>query len=162
MRVRAGTGRDVGPDALLDLALAVGAAGRITRFLVTDHLGEWLLVGHVRAWAARHEEAEVAHLKRALAANDRLDDIGVHEPDRRPFDRPGTVARLAEAQSRPLTTPGKVIVGLDCPHCVAVWASALVGLAWAVLPRGLWRWGTAVLGVAWVTGRLAGSGESGA
>lgn len=132
---------------------------RLTRFVTTDWLGEWTVVGPIKRWAVRDTVAraveedwfrtdfEAARL-RALEEHstedaDRVLAYGVQGP------HPSHRARLAK--------------GLDCPFCVGFWIGALLLLGevatrrWRAL-RGPWTLLLGALGlnyaVAHVSSRL--------
>lgn len=64
-------------------------------------------------------------------------------------DRPGR-ARLARAKLGEL---------LGCPHCVGVWAAALVVATFETAPAAWWRIGVTVAALAGVTSLLAEIGD---
>lgn len=91
------------------LALVAIATARLTRFITTDHLGEWTVTGPLKRWAARRE---------------------VPERLREPLEE-----RLADEIERGLAVDNpppqwgwrsKLVKGLDCPFCVGFWIGAAV------------------------------------
>lgn len=44
----------------LDIALVIGAALRITRFIVYDHLGDWWIVQPIESWARNRRNPDLA------------------------------------------------------------------------------------------------------
>jgi len=115
---------------LIDTALVVLAAARLTRLLTEDHLGRWYFRGPIEAWGDRHEVAA----------------FGDAEAD-------GDVERLAAYdESRPWTWQKRLSEGASCRWCVGFWIGGLVltgdvltrttAFGWA---RPLYRFGLSVL-----------------
>ena len=82
----------------LTYALALLAALRAIRFITTDHLGEWAIVGPAKEWAWKHDAPA------------------------------GTVFFPDAPRPDPMPTPeaywgwrSKLVSGLDCPFCVGFW-----------------------------------------
>lgn len=99
----------------LTYALALLAALRATRFITTDSLGEWTLVGPAKMWAWNHEgdpyEASVA----------------------------ADAYRAGEAVPTPSAASGwrsRLVKGLDCPFCVGFWITGVAVVAAALANRG--------------------------
>lgn len=99
----------------LTYALALLAALRATRFITTDTLGEWTIVGRAKMWAWRHGGtwSEQGEAKDAYLAG---------EPVATPPPSHGWRARLVK--------------GLDCPFCVGFWITALAVIGAALANRG--------------------------
>lgn len=93
---------------LLTFALAVPATLRLTRFITTDWLGEWVIDKPARDWANSHEAPEVAE----------------------GWKSPATVDPENGWRS-------KLVHGLECPFCVGFWLGLLVLITAAVTPRAL-------------------------
>lgn len=100
----------------LTYALALLAALRATRFVTTDTLGEWTIVGRAKMWAWERE---------ALG----------------PFEI--GVARSAYNDGEAVPTPpakngwrSRLVKGLDCPFCVGFWITALAVVGAALANRG--------------------------
>ncbi len=94
--------------------LALLAALRATRFITSDSLGEWWIVGPLKRWAIRHERPESAGLEWYGAEN-----------------------------ASPVPTPpsewgprSKAVKGLDCPFCVGFWITVAAVLLAALADRG--------------------------
>lgn len=87
----------------MNLLLAVLATLRLTRFVTTDWLGEWWLVGPAKTWAKRAERVYIA---------------GPHPP----------LSEMA-LPDNPRSWQGKLVKGLDCPFCVGFWIGAAVLLS---------------------------------
>lgn len=85
------------------------ATARLMRFMTTDTLGEWTVVGPLKMWAWRNEGRTVE--ERAEAAN--LLEEG--EPVPTPPAEYGWRSRLVE--------------GLDCPFCMGFWLGLVVLVA---------------------------------
>lgn len=122
---------------LLDLALALGAALRLTRFIVADDVPGtyWIkepLHDRKHAWQRKHAEIR----KRGQYG---VTEEYVHAPEPR-------WARYLD--------------GLSCPYCISVWMAALV-TATLLLAGGpgdaadWWRYGAGFLALAWLTGHIA-------
>lgn len=105
----------------LTYALALLAALRATRFITSDHLGEWALVGQARRWADRYEHDALAREWRALPS------------PKPPFEH------WARGDDEPVTWQGKLVKGLDCPFCVGFWITGAAVLGAAAANRGARR-----------------------
>lgn len=114
------------------LALVALASARATRFVTTDLLGEWTVVGPLKRWAARREVPS-AELR------EKLED---------------EIERTTEREAPMFNPPpawgwrSKLVKGLDCPFCVGFWVGGAVLLGEVLtgrtrLLRGVW---TFVLG----------------
>ena len=101
-------------ERLAWIGVAALATARLTRFITSDKLGEWLIVGRVKRWAARRE------VPADLAA----------DLERR-FDEEVSQGRAVASPPARWGWRSKLVSGLDCPHCVGFWLGALV---LAVLP----------------------------
>ena len=125
------------------LALVAIATVRLTRFITTDHLGEWTVTGPLKRWAARRE---------------------VPERLREPLEQ-----RLAEEIERGSAVDNpppqwgwrsKLVKGLDCPFCVGFWIGALVLLGevvtrrWRPL-RAVWTFALGALGLNYAVGHVS-------
>ena len=120
------------------------ATARLSRFLTTDKLGDWLIVRPAQAWAIRHEGA--------------------------PPPEPEFVTREGVTLTNP-NYPGqvvdeengwrsKLVAGLECPFCVGFWLGAGVLAADAALPergvaRGVFDLGTRALALNYVVGHTS-------
>ena len=103
----------------LTYALALLAALRATRFVTTDTLGEWTIVGPVKRWAARREAP--ARLRDDL--EERFESEREHaKPTANPPQQWGWRS--------------KMVKGLDCPFCVGFWITALAVVGAALANRG--------------------------
>lgn len=118
-----------------DLILLLGATARMTRFLTTDTLGEWLIARPARAWANRAEKY-AAHLG--------------------PVD-PILLEEDVDTEAGPRS---KAVSGLDCPYCCGAWVS-FAALASYLLARrhratlGLWRLAAGGLTLNYCTAHLS-------
>lgn len=119
----------------LDLALVLGATARLTRFITTDTLGEWVIDRPLRMWANRSERY-AAHLS--------------------PVD-----PVLLEGEVDPEAGPrSKAVSGLECPFCVGTWVG-YAALASYLLARrrpatlGLWRFLAAGLSLNYAVGHIS-------
>lgn len=96
-----------------DLILAVGATLRLTRFVTSDFLGEWTIVGPAKRWAWKRS------------------GVGY---------QPSEIGARVEAVPTPPHWSGwrsKLVKGLDCPFCVGFWIGAVVLVATVVCPKPL-------------------------
>ncbi|UDL16206.1 hypothetical protein SEA_KOZIE_10 [Microbacterium phage Kozie] len=94
----------------LTYVLALLAALRATRFITSDHLGEWWLVGPAKRWAWRRG----THGYSPTEIN----------ADPAPTPDPASGWRA------------KLVSGLDCPFCVGFWITGAAVLAAAAANRG--------------------------
>lgn len=134
------------------LALVAIATARLTRFITTDHLGEWWIVGPLKRWAWRREHQGY------LSAN--CDQEGWYEEQEE--------RRRATIEHDPVPTPptrrgawrSKLVKGLDCPFCVGFWIGALVLLGevathrWRPL-RAVWTFALGALGLNYAVGHVS-------
>ncbi|QCW22576.1 hypothetical protein SEA_PIPERIS_18 [Microbacterium phage Piperis] len=127
---------------LARLGMILLATARATRFITSDMLGEWTLVGPAKRWAARREVP---------------DDIR-DELERR-FER-------EHDRDEPTANPpqkwgwrSKLVKGLDCPFCVGFWIGGVILLGEATIGRSplrpLWRFGIAMLGLNYLVGHIS-------
>lgn len=133
-----------------DNLLAIGAALRLTRFVTQDWLGEWWIVRPLKRWAAPHEAARREEIRRHLAHL---------VPDEEPAEPVRTI--LADYDNgNPLSGPGRLVKGLDCPFCVGFWL-VLGGLSVAAIVarrpalRGPFRLLAGALAANYVTGHIS-------
>lgn len=106
---------------LADLALLLGFTLRLTRLVVTDDLGGWLIRTPARRWANYRERSIVG-------------------PGGRGLQSYGDNAETRAATEHTLTLPvdpdngprSKLVSGLDCPFCVGFWLAALAALSLVV------------------------------
>lgn len=127
---------------LIYAILVLLATLRVTRFVTTDTLGDWLIRTPLGRWAAYHEDLTRNARRQAIvemyAAHPVLTDRS---------------RRYLEAKADELDDPeawvswqGRLVSGLYCPHCVGFWIGALavvltvvllplpvIGLIWTVL-----------------------------
>ena len=125
-------------EKIATAGLLLLASVRLTRFVTSDFLGEWTLVGPAKRWAHRHESGAEAQGQ----------------------------AEDAYRWGQPIPTPepwqgwrSKLVKGLDCPFCVGFWLGGLVLLGEATLGRSplrpLWRFGLTMLGMNYLVGHLS-------
>ncbi|QGJ95237.1 hypothetical protein QDA11_gp17 [Microbacterium phage Jayden] len=118
------------------------ATARATRFITSDMLGEWTVVGPLKRWAARREvPADLrADLERRLDHERERD-----EPTANPPQKWGWRS--------------KMVKGLDCPFCVGFWIGGVILLGEATIGRSplrpLWRFGIAMLGLNYLVGHIS-------
>lgn len=130
--------------------LTVLAAARATRFVTTDSLGEWTIVGRAKVWAYRHE-----------AQAQTIEGIEVSAP--KVAQMATQSALLGQVVPTPPASWGwrsKLVSGLDCPFCVGFWIGAAVLLAELVtrrvpVLRGLWSFAAGALALNYVSGHLS-------
>lgn len=117
---------------------------RLSRFITSDKLGDWLIVRPAQEWAIRHEGA--------------------------PTPEPEFVIREGVALTNP-NYPGqavdeengwrsKLVSGLECPFCAGFWAGAALLAADMALPergaaRAVFTWGTRALALNYVAGHVS-------
>ncbi len=149
----------------MNLLIAILATLRLTRFVTTDTLGEWLFVGKAKAWAGRYEQLEI--LQRITAEEYRRDnDPKVKPENHRYMTHDGREITAAEFVTQdydphdPWTWQAKLVKGLDCPFCVGFWIGAGVLLSLAIaravpplLP--LWRLALGAFALNYVTGHVS-------
>ncbi len=118
------------------LALVAIATARLTRFITTDHLGEWYIVGPLKRWAWRKS------------------GVGY---------TPSEIGERVEAVPTPPHYGGwraRLVKGLDCPFCVGFWIGALVLLGevvtrrWRPL-RAVWTFALGALGLNYAVGHVS-------
>lgn len=117
--------------SVIDVLLAAGAATRLTRFVVTEDLGGWLIRDPANRWADRYEPTvDGVPVQRAVAQGHVHTDRALE---------PGWRSRL--------------VSGLDCPFCVGTWLHIAAQASTTILPR------TGPLRAAWrvVAGGLTAS-----
>jgi hypothetical protein len=132
-------------SSVLDAILAVGAATRLTRFVISEDLGKWVIRDPAKDWANPS--------LRLIRERDRLIRAGVPESELRRVEYRQT--------TEPKTWREKAVSGLDCPFCVGTWlhigaqaisaslpAQGYSRTAWRVLAGGLTAsWAMAHIGV---------------
>lgn len=130
---------------IFPIMLVVGATLRLTRFIVSDTLGEWLIVRPAKRWG---EKADIQALNEAYD-----------------LKQAGFSARSDELYEKtqdeePLTPQSKLVSGLECPFCVGFWVGLIVLIADRVLPRRgilrtLWNVLTSALSLNYLTGHIS-------
>jgi len=129
--------------ALSRIILLALTALRLTRFITSDHLGEWWIVGPLKRWAARREAP--AHLRDRLEAE---------------------IAEAIEREAPQFNPPhgwgwrSKLVKGLDCPFCVGFWIGGAVLLAEVAtrhtpLLRGVWTFVAAAFALNYAVGHVS-------
>lgn len=119
------------------------AALRLTRFVVLDDLGHWVIKGPYQRWAARREGTALVSL--AETRDQAVIDGQIEVAD----DADARLYRYSE-EDEPITLAQKISHGLNCPYCVGTWISlGMVGAAalavrdsrtrtiWSVIVGGL-------------------------
>lgn len=105
------------------LGVAALATARLTRFFTSDKLGEWLIVGRVKRWAARRE------VPADLAA----------DLERR-FEEEVSQGRAVASPPARWGWRSKLVSGLDCAACIGFWLGALVLLGEVIVKTRAFRW----------------------
>lgn len=133
--------------ALLGLATA-----RLTRFITSDWLGEWVLVGPAKRWAAGHTRDRLRELRPEIS--DRaIDELGVDD-----------LVKTGATDDRVASKAARLVKGLECPFCVGFWlgGAVLVGDALlgptskAPLPLRLaWKLGIGALALNYVVAHIS-------
>ena len=121
------------------------ATARLSRFLTTDKLGDWLIVRPAKAWAIRHEGEETIVVATEQTASGE------------------EVPTLYERTGEPDEENGwrsKLVAGLECPFCAGFWLGAGVLAADAALPergvaRGVFDLGTRALALNYMAGHVS-------
>ncbi len=136
---------------VLDFFLALGAALRLTRFVVADDVpGQWWIKNPLDRWV--HGEKQMAAYDRLVEHRGALIQDG-HDPDtlEEPLPPPVDSRRLKSH---------RYLQGLGCPFCISVYMAAFTVLTlW--LAGGLgdaadwWRYPAGFLTLAWLTGHIA-------
>lgn len=121
------------------------ATARLSRFLTTDKLGDWLIVRPAKAWAIRHEGEGLEVVEYAENRD------GEEDPSK--FERTGEPDEDNGWRS-------KLVAGLECPFCIGFWLGAGVLAADAALPergvaRGVFDLGTRALALNYVVGHTS-------
>ena len=106
---------------LLVIVLVILSATRLTRFIVDDTLGHWLIRGPLERWGT-YLDAHAA--KECYKKISEAEDIGA------PLS-PRVEIRLRRrlekwAADEPITIRAKAISGLACPWCVGFWISLIL------------------------------------
>lgn len=147
---------------ILMMLLVFGATLRLTRFVTTDTLGQWVLRGVAERWASRRENA------RRTAMLEVLGDLPPHVDG-----STSEVVRRWETQlseDEPVSWQGRLVSGLACPFCVGFWIGlALITVSVFVVSSGvdalMWSWvvllGSLALNyvVGHISARIDGSSE---
>ena len=121
------------------------ATARLSRFVTSDKLGDWMIVRPAKDWAIRHEGQGVEIIESGRLAS----------------------GHPALVEERPTGEPdedhgwrSKLVAGLECPFCVGFWIGAGVLAADAALPergvaRRLYDFGTTALALNYVVGHVS-------
>lgn len=125
------------------------AAMRLSRFITSDKLGDWLIVRPAQEWAIRHEGGEIDPDLAVLVQHEGETDYEFEERLR------GHLVPDEENGWR-----SKLVSGLECPFCAGFWAGAALLAADMALPReGVARtaftWGTRALAMNYVAGHIS-------
>ena len=117
------------------ILLVVLATLRATRFITSDALGEWWIVGPAKRWAWEHEGPVTSFP---------ASDAAVPTP------------------SAAYGWRSKLVKGLDCPFCVGFWLGALVLAGEALfrftplrVVRPVWTFLLATAGLNYVVGHVS-------
>ena len=121
------------------------ATARLSRFVTSDKLGDWMIVRPAKDWAVRHEgegEEMVEQYYLADGSPGHAETFKTGEPDEENGWR------------------SKLVAGLECPFCVGFWIGAGVLAADAALPergvaRRLYDFGTTALALNYVVGHVS-------
>ena len=130
-------------ERLAWIGVAALATARLTRFFTSDKLGEWLIVGRVKRWAARRE------VPADLAA----------DLERR-FEEEVSQGRAVGSPPARWGWRSKLVSGLDCPHCVGMWIGLLVLIGQTIAPRipvvrTLWKFTIGALALNYLVGHVS-------
>ena len=107
------------------LALVALSTLRITRFVTSDFLGEWLLVGPAKRWAVRDVKAPEDSSDEHKALIEKTKRLALEEESTTARDELlhyGAKGPYASKRAR-------LVKGLDCPYCVGFWIGLLVIVA---------------------------------
>lgn len=118
----------------LVIVLVILSATRLTRFIVDDTLGYWLIRGPLERWST-YLDAHAA--KECYKKISEAEDSDNSLPPRVEI----RLRRLLEkwASDEPITVRAKAISGLACPWCVGFWISlTLVILSFWLLMLHYW------------------------
>ncbi|AWY06025.2 hypothetical protein SEA_ROBSFEET_18 [Microbacterium phage RobsFeet] len=131
------------------------ATARLTRFITSDFLGEWMIVAPLKKWAVRDVIAPATSSdehKRAIEQSKRLalEEDSITERD----------AILDYGMQGPYPSKrARLVKGLDCPFCVGFWIGGVILLGEATIGRSplrpLWRFGIAMLGLNYLVGHIS-------
>jgi hypothetical protein len=129
-----------------DVALVALATARLTRFVVSDTLGDWLIVRPLKRAAMKREDAAIDRLR---------DDANTH-----PHDLVAMTRLDNYDASNPITPAAKAVTGLDCPHCVGYWIGAGVITTYVVARRSrtalaAWRYVASTLALSYAVGHVS-------
>ena len=121
------------------------ASARLSRFLTTDKLGDWLIVRPAKDWAMRHEGEETV-----VVATSRMADGQ-------------EVATTYEKTGEPDEDNGwrsKLVACLECPFCAGFWAGGALLACDMLLPergvaRGVFSWGVKALALNYVAAHIS-------
>ena len=121
-------------ERLAWIGVAALATARLTRFFTSDKLGEWLIVGRVKRWAAQIESPVTPPA------------LGEVDPYPTPEPRWGWRSKL--------------VSGLDCPYCVGMWIGLLVLIGQTIAPRipvvrTLWKFTIGALALNYLVGHVS-------
>ncbi len=137
---------------VLDLLLALGAALRLTRFIVADDVpGNWFIKDPLDRWL--HTDKGRDEYDRLLLRWQQLAADG-HDPET-------LVKPLPPASIPPRRLKWhRYLEGLGCPFCMSVYMAALVTLTLALAggpgdASDWWRYAAGFLTLAWATGHIA-------
>lgn len=127
----------------MNILIKALATARLTRFITTDTLPEWLVIGRIRRWGDGHERALFQWMTdvkdRRLLATSEVRDAAV------------LCLREYEYEA-PITWQARLASGLECPFCVGFW----VGAAVLLLPDNrLTRWLLGALALNYVVGHVS-------
>jgi hypothetical protein len=137
---------------VIDCLLALGAALRLTRFIVADDVpGQWWIKDPIERWmhgpsgAYRRYEMLAQHREEMIRDG--------HDPDTLVEPMPPVVpARRVKFH--------RYLEGLACPYCMGVWMAGLATLSlWLAGGPGdaaeWWRYLAGFLTLAWLVGHIA-------
>lgn len=138
---------------LVVVLLVLGATLRLTRFITSDTLGEWLIVGSLRRWADGHEAAHRAAVFEVVAA------VEGEELTPRAARFMATKQRQLR-ESEPMSWQARLVSGADCPFCWGFWVGvAVTALTVVLVPLGVvglvWLGILAVLTLNYIVGHIS-------
>lgn len=139
----------------MTLALVPLAALRLTRFMTTDWLGEWLFVKKIRQWGWKHEKPGIdERLKPLLRSGNAHVTLVVDGIEKTALD---SEIEQIEAEG-PKTWQGRLAKGFDCPFCIGFWLGLALVVISLLVPKPLriaWNAFIGALGLNYVVGHIS-------
>ena len=139
---------------------------RLTRFVTTDTLGDYLTLGF-RGWASQYDSVRAADYRRQMQGLLQKGESGEALSAGEGRRLLKMSCRLGEREDRqmPVSFPGLLAEGLACPFCVGFWIGLVVivlTLVLAAVPvaAAIWFVLLMALSLNYVTGHLGASWDS--